>query len=45
MLETIDYLTEQFFSQMGISQDIMAVRLQKESRPISWRVYVPLRTE
>ena len=29
----------------GFSQDIMAVRLQKESRPISWRVYVPLRTE
>lgn len=24
MLETIEYLTEQFFSQMGISQDIMA---------------------
>jgi hypothetical protein len=29
----------------GFSQDVMAVRLQKEPRPISWRVYVPLRAE
>ncbi len=29
----------------GFSQDVMAVRLQKEPRPISWRVYVPMRAE
>ncbi len=29
----------------GFSQDIMAVRLPKEPRPISWRVYVPVRAE
>ncbi len=29
----------------GFSQDVMAVRLQKEPRPISWRVYVPMHAE
>ena len=29
----------------GFSQDVMAVRLKKEPRPISWRVYVPMRAE
>ena len=29
----------------GFSQDVMAVRLQKEPRPISWRVYVPQRVD
>ena len=29
----------------GFAQDVMAVRLQKEPRPISWRVYVPMRAE
>ena len=29
----------------GFSQDVMAVRLPKEPRPISWRVYVPLHAE
>ena len=29
----------------GFSPDLMAVRLPKEPRPISWRVYVPMRPE
>ncbi len=29
----------------GFFQDVMAVRLQKEPRPISWRVYVPQRAD
>ena len=29
----------------GFSPDVMAVRLPKEPRPISWRVYVPMRAE
>ena len=29
----------------GFSQDTMAVRLPKEPRPISWRVYIPQRAE
>lgn len=29
----------------GFAQDSMGVRLQKEPRPISWRVYVPLHAE
>ena len=35
------------YTDTGIrfSQDVMAVRLQKEPRPISWRVYVPMRAE
>ncbi len=32
-------------SPEGFSQDVMAVRLQKEPRPISWRVYVPMRAD
>ncbi len=29
----------------GFSPDVMAVRLPKEPRPISWRVYVPMRAD